>query len=163
VQQRLDLAQPIEYATTSTSKRILHIIMEETMEFRKGQDSDSEEKSFRDEIRPMVVQGIQEMMDEMETSSGNIAQQALEHIHSNEIIMTIGWSKVVVDFLKEAARFRKFQVIVAETAPEFKGHEMAKQLSSAGIETTVITDSAIFAVMSRVNKVILGTHAGRIN
>jgi translation initiation factor eIF-2B subunit beta len=37
---------------------------------------------------------------------------------------------------------------------------MALELSNAGIETTVIPDSAVFAVMSRVNKVILGTHAG---
>jgi translation initiation factor eIF-2B subunit beta len=74
--------------------------------------------------------------------------------------MTIGSSKIVLDFLKEAARFRKFQVIVAETAPLFEGHEMAKQLANVGIDTTVITDSAIYAVMSHVNKVILGTHAG---
>lgn len=38
---------------------------------------------------------------------------------------------------------------------------MALELSKAGIETTVIPDSAVFAVMSRVNKVILGTHAGK--
>lgn len=37
---------------------------------------------------------------------------------------------------------------------------MAADLAKAGIDTTVITDSAIYAVMSRVNKVILGTHAG---
>lgn len=30
---------------------------------------------------------------------------------------------------------------------------MAVNLSKAGIETTVMTDAAIFAVMSRVNKV----------
>ena len=34
-----------------------------------------------------------------------------------------------------------------------KGHEMATNLSKASIETTVIADAAIFAVMSRVNKV----------
>uniref|UniRef100_UPI00398E88F5 translation initiation factor eIF2B subunit beta n=1 Tax=Pristiophorus japonicus TaxID=55135 RepID=UPI00398E88F5 len=39
----------------------------------------------------------------------------------------------------------------------FQGHEMSVALSAAGIETTVITDAAIFAVMSRVNKVIIGT------
>lgn len=32
---------------------------------------------------------------------------------------------------------------------------MATSLSEAGIETTVIADAAIFAVMSRVNKVHL--------
>lgn len=50
-------------------------------------------------------------------SVDNIAQQAKEHIHSNEIIMTIGKSKVVEAFLKKAAQDRKFDVIVAEGAP----------------------------------------------
>lgn len=36
---------------------------------------------------------------------------------------------------------------------------MAVELASAGIETTLVTDSAVFAIMSRVNKVILGGHA----
>jgi translation initiation factor eIF-2B subunit beta len=77
--------------------------------------------------------------------------------------MTLGLSTVVLHFLKEAARIRKFQVIIGETAPCFEGQEMAVQLASAGIETTVITDSAIYAVMSRVNKVILGVHAVTAN
>jgi translation initiation factor eIF-2B subunit beta len=37
---------------------------------------------------------------------------------------------------------------------------MALALSKAGIDTTVISDSAIFAAMPRVNKVVLGAHAG---
>ena len=36
---------------------------------------------------------------------------------------------------------------------------MALILSKSGIDTTVINDAAVFAVMSRVNKVILGAHA----
>lgn len=44
--------------------------------------------------------------------------QALEHIHSNEVIMTVGRSRTVEAFLKDAARKkRKFHVIVAECAP----------------------------------------------
>jgi translation initiation factor eIF-2B subunit beta len=50
-------------------------------------------------------------------SSDNIAQQARQHIHSNEIIMTLGKSALVEAFLKTAATERKFQVIVAECAP----------------------------------------------
>ncbi|CAG8722275.1 4902_t:CDS:2, partial [Ambispora leptoticha] len=79
--------------------------------------------------------------------------------NNSEIIMTIGKSKTVETFLKTAAKKLKFQVVVAETSPTYSGHEMALSLSQAGIDTTVITDSAIFAVMSRVNKVILGIHA----
>lgn len=39
---------------------------------------------------------------------------------------------------------------------------MAAALAAVGIETTVITDSAVYAVMSRVNKVVIGAHAGKI-
>lgn len=36
---------------------------------------------------------------------------------------------------------------------------MAQSLSSAGISTFLVPDSSTYALMSRVNKVILGTHA----
>lgn len=52
-----------------------------------------------------------------EGTTDNIAMQALEHIHSNEVIMTVGRSRTVEAFLKDAARKRKFHVIVAECAP----------------------------------------------
>lgn len=35
----------------------------------------------------------------------------------------------------------------------FQGQDLAKSLAQHGIETTLITDSAVFAIMSRVNKV----------
>ncbi len=79
----------------------------------------------------------------------------------SEIILTMGHSMDVEFFLKEAARVRKFQVIVAESFPSFSGQKLALSLSEAGIDTTVINDSAVFAVMSRVNKVLLGAHAGK--
>lgn len=40
---------------------------------------------------------------------------------------------------------------------------MAAALAAVGIETTVITDSAVYAVMSRVNKVVIGAHAGKVS
>ncbi len=55
--------------------------------------------------------------------------------------------------------FKFFKVIVAECAPSFHGQRLAVSLAEAKIPTTVITDSAVFAMMSRVNKVIIGTHA----
>lgn len=36
---------------------------------------------------------------------------------------------------------------------------MAQSLSSAGISTFLVPDSSMFAIMSRVNKVIIGAHA----
>ena len=86
--------------------------------------------------------------------------------------MTAGFSKTVEAFLKGAAKKRKFEVIVAESAPSYQvrvvqrifdkddpflsyyqGQELACSLAKSGIDTTLITDSAVFAIMSRVNKV----------
>ncbi len=83
----------------------------------------------------------------------------LTSILLSEIILTIGHSKTVEAFLKSAGHYRNYTVIVAETAPSYQGHEMARSLSAAGISTFLVPDSSIFAIMSRVNKVILGAHA----
>jgi translation initiation factor eIF-2B subunit beta len=46
--------------------------------------------------------------------------------------------------------------MIAESAPSYQGQELATKLAKEGIETTLITDSAVFAIMSRVNKVRRG-------
>lgn len=42
---------------------------------------------------------------------------------------------------------------MAEAAPRYDGHKMARKLADAGVQTTLIADSAVFAMMARVNKV----------
>lgn len=115
------------------------------------------------QLKQLIIQGINEIIDELESVSDTLAQQSLEHIHSNEIIMTFGRSKAVERFLLAAAKKRQFQVIVAEGAPTFGGHQLAKTLAAAGVETLLISDAAIFALMARVNKVIIGCHAVTAN
>ena len=85
--------------------------------------------------------------------------QAGDHIHANEVILTFGMSNTTRLFLQEAAKKRDFQVVVAEGAPMYGGHQQARKLAQAGINTTAIADSAIFAMMARVNKVC---HEGRV-
>ena len=83
-----------------------------------------------------------------------------------EVILTYGLSHTVVAFLKAAARVkRRFEVMVVETAPDCSGHAQAMALSSEPfpIETTVIADSAVYALMPAVNKVIIGCHAVMAN
>uniref|UniRef100_A0A3Q3AQ23 Translation initiation factor eIF2B subunit beta n=1 Tax=Kryptolebias marmoratus TaxID=37003 RepID=A0A3Q3AQ23_KRYMA len=164
--RRMTAAQPSETTVGNMIRRVLKIIREE---FRgSSEEADQQEslhklltsgglseENFRQHFAPLkanVIEAINELLTELEGTTDNIAMQALEHIHSNEVIMTIGRSRTVEAFLKDAALKRKFHVIVAECAPFCQGHEMATSLSKAGIETTVIADAAIFAVMSRVNK-----------
>lgn len=112
-----------------------------------------------DELREALLGGIDELLDELKSVHKNISDQALEHIHANEVIMTHGKSRTVEAFLKAAARKRKFKVIVAETAPGLEGHATAQLLAEAGIDTTLIPDDNVFAMMARCNKVIVSTHA----
>ncbi|KAJ3284015.1 Translation initiation factor eIF-2B subunit beta [Rhizoclosmatium sp. JEL0117] len=154
----LTQAQPNELAVGNITDRVIGLIREEhTALVNSGQELDANE--YRDSLKTNVMDAIKELMDETESATTNIASRALEHIHSNEIIMTLGRSPAVEMFLKEASKLRKFQVIVAETSPGYDGQQMALSLSQSGIDTTLISDGSIFAVMSRVNKVILGTHA----
>jgi translation initiation factor eIF-2B subunit beta len=133
------------------------------------------------DIRQEVIEGIGEIIDELEQSDEQIAGYALEHIHANEVILTNSSSTTVQRFLLKAASKRKFTVIHAESYPNnhHKVHSLVtgntnpdnpdsdtlpteafhKTLITSGITVILIPDSATFAVMSRVNKVILGTHA----
>ena len=142
------------------------------------------------DLRAEVLDGIDEIIDEISIVDDQIAGYALEHIHSNEIILTHGASRTVQKFLLKAASKRKFTVIHAEGFPNLhrethalvtgkhgphasgsgaagsEGLEeealsterFSKPLIAAGITVILIPDSAVFALMSRVNKVILGTH-----
>ncbi|KAK6639642.1 hypothetical protein RUM43_007915 [Polyplax serrata] len=171
---------PVHTTVENMVHRVLKIIRDE---YVAGQNDKIEETDPQESLHKMVTSGhdhedymkpipdlkmsvldhVAEFEEELEISRGNIAAQASEHIHSNEIIMTLGRSQVVEAFLKNAAKTRKFEVIVAECAPLCMGHDLAVNLGKSKIQTTVISDAAIFAIMSRVNKVIIGTHTVMAN
>ena len=132
------------------------------------------------DLKAEVISGIEEIIDELDQVDDQIAAYAQEHIHSNEVILTHSSSQSVQKFLLKAAEKRKFTVIVAESYPndheathsavtgkvsqDIEGDDMStesflKPLSTAGITVILMTDASIFAIMSRVNKVILATHA----
>lgn len=140
-----------EFDTQGTS---LHKLITQTSE-----NSNSSYNTYQEGLKNALIEHLQEIESELDTSYENLSVQAPEHIHSSELILTLGHSKSVESFLKSAAQKRKFEVVVAECAPDCRGHMIASSLAKAGIETTVIPDSAIFAMMSRVNKVIIGTHS----
>ncbi|KAK9912876.1 hypothetical protein M0R45_036710 [Rubus argutus] len=76
----------------------------------------------------------------------------------------VGSSRTVLEFLFAAKeKERSFRVFVAEGAPRYQGHLLAKELIARGLQTTLISDSAVFAMISRVNMVIVGAHAVMAN
>jgi len=169
------LPSPQHYVVHNIVKRVLKLIREEYLAASRASEipeqaetrlqrmlkaSESQLSDYGTEVsdlRERVAEIIEELHMEVESSSEEISKQALEHIHASEMILTLGRSRTVERFLKQAAKTRKFQVCVAEGGPGMPGHAMAASLASAKIPVTVITDSAIFAMMARVNKVIVGT------
>ncbi|KAK7521704.1 uncharacterized protein IWZ02DRAFT_136029 [Phyllosticta citriasiana] len=135
----------------------------------------------KEDLKAEVLEGINELLDELDQVDEQIAEYALQHIHSDEIILTHTSSTTVQRFLLAAAKKRKFTVIHAEAFPNDSDNTHAriltggktnnnrdsdddeedgfKPLTAAGITVILIPESAIFAIMSRVNKVILATHA----
>ncbi|KAG6855955.1 hypothetical protein H0H87_009072 [Tephrocybe sp. NHM501043] len=73
--------------------------------------------SFARGLKPVLMEAIQDVLDELETVYDNVSKNAKDHVHSDEIVLTLGMSKTVEAFLKSAAHHRKYTVIVAETAP----------------------------------------------
>ena len=130
------------------------------------------------DLRAEIVEGIQEILEELDQADDQIAGYSIEHIHSNEIILTHKSSTTVQKFLLKAAVKRRFTVVHAEAFPN--GHESThatvigkargdsddestpesfqKSLTTAGITVILIPDSAVYALMSRINKIILDTH-----
>ena len=157
-----------EVTVCNLFRRVLKLVREEYLTSLAGNQEDGVESLAKmvktntltsnfttdvPDLRSKVIESIEELMTELEACSEEISAQALEHIHANEVILRIGRSRTVELFLKQAAKERKFQVIVAESAPSYQGQKTATSLAKAKIQTTVITDSAVFAMMSRVNKV----------
>ncbi|CAG9325694.1 unnamed protein product [Blepharisma stoltei] len=169
--------KPLEIALVNIVRRALHIIREECSHIKldtsplqlkqrrstlktliKGTDSTQESAGLK-EMKKRILQDVQELLDELEAHMERIAEQATQHIHSNEVILTFGKSKTVENFLSHVRGNRKFEVLVAEAAPGLQGQLMCKTLAEHGIDTTLIADNSVFALMSRVNKVIIGTDA----
>lgn len=132
------------------------------------------------DIKSEVLQGITELLDELDQVDEQIAAYATDHIHSDEIILTHTSSLTIQRFLLNAAKKRKFTVVHVEGYPNDSeathdtlrnggkkdaregddgDDERFKPLTAAGITVILIPDSAVFAIMSRVNKVILATHS----
>ena len=107
------------------------------------------------DLRSSIMSGLGELEDELENVYDPITDVALDHIHQGETVLAFGDSVFVSRFLKAAARKRQFHVLVAEGEPSLSGQKLAQNLSSnANIGVTLVPDSNVFALMSRVNKVV---------
>lgn len=169
-------AQPRQIITGNIVRHVLHIIREE-LDLESGDgmmsnmfsllltlsvSTNKKESRKPSDFRSVVIQGIRDLVDEIQNVQDGLESIAADLIHDNEILLTpTPTSDTLLHFLIKARSKRKFSVLVTESYPnDIKAaHKFAKKLSDHNIETIVIPDSTTFALMSRVGKVLLGTSA----
>lgn len=86
-----------------------------------------------------------------------IGKIGAKRIQDGDVIMTHCNSSVALEVIKEAHRQGKqFKVYATESRPWRQGILTVNELADAGIDVTLIIDSAVRAVMKKVTKVFVG-------
>ncbi len=96
------------------------------------------------------------------SSKDAIARIGAARIEDGARVMTHCHSSFAVEVILEAAREGKtIRAFCTETRPRYQGHKTARKLVSAGIDTTMIVDSAMRWLMRRqsVDMIITGADA----
>jgi ribose 1,5-bisphosphate isomerase len=109
--------------------------------------------------RPMLLGDVANFIGELESSIDKAAEIGAAAIEDGDIILTICNSDTVARMMKRAwADGKRFKVYACETRPRWQGHITVKDLASAGIDVTIIVDSAAYFTMLRkgIKKVMVG-------
>ncbi|KAI1140481.1 nagb/rpia/CoA transferase-like protein [Hypoxylon sp. FL0543] len=115
-------------------------------------------------LRSEVIDGIEEIMDEIRQVDEQVQAYAEIVIHPGDYILVHQPSRTVQKFLTRAASKRKFTVFLvvdpsATSTTDDPYAALRKSLTSGGSIVVNIMNVGLMAYMSKVNKVILGARA----
>lgn len=147
----------------NVTRRVLRVIRDEGTTSERGGANGGADGSQSKKLKQDVIDTAHEVMEEMMTVSTNIASQSGDFVTRGCVVMTMGTNAgagtgLSEAFLRDANKRRDgdFSVVVAECAPRYDGHAMAKTLAEKGIkDVSLISDSAVYATMPNVKLVVL--------
>lgn len=122
-----------------------------------------------DEARELVISNADEFVSISAKAVDTIAKIGANRIKSGDVVLTHCNSSAAIGVLKETHRQGKeMKVYATESRPWRQGILTVRELSEAGIDTTLIIDSAVRSVMNKVDKVFVGadtitSHGALIN
>eukprot|EP01027_Heterolobosea_sp_BB2_P014308 GEZU01020568.1.p1 GENE.GEZU01020568.1~~GEZU01020568.1.p1 ORF type:complete len:339 (+),score=82.67 GEZU01020568.1:66-1019(+) len=111
-----------------------------------------------DECKSILI-GRGEYFAKLSIQSRKKVAQLFEPFFRDRMVILIhGFSRVVMATLLHAAETlnKRFTVISTESRPDQEGYKAAKVLQNAGIPVTLILDSAVANMMSKVDFVLVG-------
>jgi translation initiation factor eIF-2B subunit alpha len=107
-----------------------------------------------------VMQRGEHFLQLASQTRGKIASQLDHFIRDGSVILTHGYSRVVlVALLQAAKKHRRFSVIVTESRPDNDGYRTAARLAEASIPCTVVMDAGVGYEMAGVDLVMVGAEA----
>uniref|UniRef100_A0A182QPF1 Translation initiation factor eIF2B subunit alpha n=1 Tax=Anopheles farauti TaxID=69004 RepID=A0A182QPF1_9DIPT len=110
-----------------------------------------------DEVREIMLSRGKMFLTKLLESRNVIAKQAITFISEGCRILTHARSRTVREALILAAQNNKrFHVFVTHSAPDRHGEQMVAELEKAGIDCTLILDTAVGYVMETVDMVLVG-------
>ncbi|XP_005185683.1 translation initiation factor eIF-2B subunit alpha [Musca domestica] len=113
-----------------------------------------------EECREIMLHRGKIFLAKLLNSRNVIAQQAQRFITDGCRVLTHSRSRVVLKALVTAAKANKqFHVFVTQGGPDNSGEQMIADLERAGIDCTLILDSATGYVMESVDFVMVGAEA----
>jgi ribose 1,5-bisphosphate isomerase len=119
----------------------------------------SDEESVR-ELVSVVSQVSSQFLESLERSKEKIAAVGSKRISNSSKVLTHCHSSTVTNMLLRAKlEGKSFEVFCTESRPVFQGRITAKEMLDAGIETTLIVDSAVRYFMNEVDLVVVGADA----
>jgi len=114
----------------------------------------------REEFREAVERASAEIQGFFKESKTRIVEIGARRVRDGDTILTHCHSSAVTGTLVEAHRQgRRFRVIQTETRPKYQGRITARELVEAGIDTTMIVDSAARHFMKEIDFVVVGSDA----
>ncbi|MFN3383902.1 MAG: ribose 1,5-bisphosphate isomerase [Archaeoglobaceae archaeon] len=110
-----------------------------------------------EEKRENLIKRADEFLEWINTAQKKIAEIGEKRIGDGSTLLTHCNSSAAIAVIKRAHEVgKKIRVFATESRPRLQGHITAKQLKEAGIEVTLIVDSAVRYFMNEIDCVIVG-------
>jgi len=128
---------------------------------------DADDASSFDEARDSVVRNAKSFVDMSSSAVDAIAKIGAKTVRKGDTILTHCNSSAALGVIKKAhAQGKDIKVYATESRPWRQGLLTVKELSEAGIDVTLIIDSAVRSVMKKTDRVFVGadtvTSAGEL-
>ncbi|EAY14298.1 Initiation factor 2 subunit family protein [Trichomonas vaginalis G3] len=150
---------------TNAQMRKSHSLLQIISDYTNFTSSNSDEllssHELPEDLSYVMKSQLEELMNDLSNPYPDIAKNASDYLHANDVVLTIGRSESVAQFIVSAKC--ELTVFIPLRAPRNDGIDMANKIknllstnkSSSKVKIVVIPDASVFAIIPKVNVVLL--------